>query len=73
MTALKMAFHQGTGRRMVEILDDDGNMIGAIYATHDGSNAIHIVSKYFEDDPIDQSISMIPVPGYIVHFKRRTP
>lgn len=42
MTSFKLGFHQATGRRMVEVYDDTGEFCGAIYPTHDGSNAIHM-------------------------------
>jgi hypothetical protein len=51
MTTLKMGFHGQTGRRIVEIYDDRGFNIGAIYPTDDGSNAVHIVSRYFAGEP----------------------
>lgn len=68
MTSLKMAYHETTGRRIVEVFDDTGTFVAAIYPTEDGSNTIHIVSKYFSGDPIP-SAGMVPVPGYLVHFK----
>jgi hypothetical protein len=69
MTSLKMAFHERTGRRIVEVFDDSGEFVCAIYPGQDGSNSIHIVSKHFADEPIRQSAGLIPVPGYIVQFK----
>lgn len=72
MTSLKSAFHGSTGRRMVEIYDDSGSFIGSIYPTDDGSNSIHIVSKYFGNDPIQPSPGMLPVPGYTVQFKEKS-
>ena len=71
MTALKMAFHSATGRRMVEVYDDQGKMVGCIYPTEDGSNSVHIVSNYFADDPIKQSVGLLPVPGYRIKFKEK--
>ena len=72
MTALKMGFHSATGRRIVEIYDDRGKMVGVIYPTENGSNAIHIVSNYFaDDDPVSKSVGMVPVPGYLVRFKEK--
>lgn len=71
MTALKMAFHQHTGRRMVEVYDDSGGFVGAIYAGENGSNSIHVVSKHFADQPIQPSEGLPPVPGFIVRFKER--
>jgi hypothetical protein len=71
MTALKFAFHSATGRRMVEVYNDDGKMVGCIYPTENGTNSIHIVSNYFADDPVKPSVGMLPVPGYLVQFKAR--
>lgn len=72
MTSLKMAFHSATGRRIVEIYDDRGEMVGVIYPTENGSNAIHIVSNYFADNgAIMDSVGMVPVPGYLVRFKEK--
>lgn len=70
MSSFKMAFHSVTGRRIVEVYDDTGKMIGSIYPTEDGSNSIHIVSKHFEDEPIKPSHGVVDVPGYLVKFKR---
>ena len=70
MTSLKMAFHESTGRRMVEVFDDRGEFVAAIYPTQDGSNAIHIVSKYFAEEP-KASVSFIPIPGFLVQFKEK--
>lgn len=69
MTALKMEFHKTTGRRMVEVYDDDGHFVAAIYA-HAGSGAIHIVSKYFAGAPRPSDEGVVPVGGYIVEFRR---
>lgn len=71
MTTLKMAVHGETGRRMVEVYDDSGEFIASIYPTQDGSNTIHVVSNYFSGDPIKSS-GMIPVPGYLFHFKEKS-
>lgn len=71
MTSLKMAFHQASGRRIVEIYDDKGEFVGAIYPTQDGSNCIHIVSNFFDAAPIAESESVLPVPGYTVKFIKR--
>jgi hypothetical protein len=71
MTALKMAVHSTTGRPMVEVFDDSGEFIGSIYPGPRGSNSIHVVSKYFADDPIKTSAGMIPVPGYLISFKEK--
>ncbi len=69
MTALAMKFHEITGRRVVEISDDQGNVVGVIYPTQDGSNAIHIVSNYFIEEPFQEPVGQIPVPGYLVKFR----
>jgi hypothetical protein len=71
MTTLKMAFHQETGRRIVEVFDDSGAFIGAIYPTQDGSNSIHIVSKHFADYPFETSAGAALPPGYLVRFRER--
>lgn len=72
MTSLKMAFHSASGRRMVEVYDDKGKMVGCIYPTDDGSNSIHIVSNHFANDAIKQSVGMLPVPGYLVKFTEKS-
>jgi len=72
MTSMKMAHHERTGRRMVEVYDDRGQFIAGIYNTDDGSNAIHIVSKHFADEPIKPSEGAVPVPGYLVRFKEKS-
>lgn len=70
MTILKMAIHQLTGRRCVEVHDDAGKVVACIYPTEDGSNGIHIVSKYFEGEPTRTPESQIPVPTYLLKFRR---
>jgi hypothetical protein len=70
MTSMRMAFHHATGRRMVEVFDDRGQFVGSIYPTENGSNSIHIVSKYFGDYPFESSGEGMP-PGYLVRFKER--
>jgi hypothetical protein len=71
MTSFRIAFHSATGRRCVEVFDDHGQFVAAIYPTDDGSNRIHIVSNYFADDPIAPSSGDVPVPGYLVKFKAK--
>lgn len=72
MTILRMATHNLTGRRMVEILDDHGKLAGTIYPAEDGTNSIHIVSEHFEENPITEAPKgMIKLPGYRVSFRRR--
>lgn len=72
MTTLKPGFHSANSQVMIEIWNDDGKMVGCIYPTHDGSDSIHVVSNYFADDPIIQSVGMLPVPGYLVRFKPKS-
>lgn len=69
MTSLQMKFHEITGRRVVEVVDDRGDVVGVIYPTQDGSNAVHLVSNYFADEPFQQTVGQIPVPGYLVKFR----
>jgi len=70
MTTLKMAFHNTTGRRMVEIFDDYDRFVAAIYPTEDGSNGVHIVSKHFEGEPTQSEDGIVKTPGYLVKFKK---
>ena len=72
MTTLKMAFHDQTGRRVVEVFDDRGTFVAGIYPTDDGSNSVHIISYYFADKPIKPSPGNVPMPGLLVCFKERT-
>ncbi len=69
MTILKMAFHSRTGRRIVEVFDDAGRMVGCVYPTDDGSNAIHIVSAHFDGEPAP-SEGVIPIPGFLIKFRK---
>lgn len=69
MTSLQIKLHEITGRRVVEISDDRGDVVGVMYPTQDGSNAVHIVSNYFDDKPIQETVGQIPVPGLLVKFK----
>jgi len=69
MTSLKMAAHTSSGRQMVEVFDANGVFVAAIYPHEAG---IHIVSKYFGNDPIQPSPGMVPIPGYTVQFKEKS-
>lgn len=69
MTTFRIKPHLITGRQMIEIVDDNADVVGAIYPTQDGSNMIHIVSNYFTDDPIRPSTGGISTPGYLIAFK----
>lgn len=72
MTSLKMAFHGITGRRIVEVYDDSGKVVGTICPSDDGSNGIHIVSGHFAGPPIETTLTgLIRVPGYQVRFARK--
>lgn len=57
MTTLRMGFHGTTGRRIVEIVDDRGNTVGTICPTDDGSNAVHIISKHFDGEPVRPAVT----------------
>jgi len=70
MSALKMAFHSQTGRRIVEIYDDYGRVVGVIYPTEDGSNGVHIVSSHFEGEPRRSEEGILKTPGYVIEFHR---
>ena len=71
MTEFRLGIHRLTGEIMVDIIGDDGSLVGAIYPTSNGSNAIHIVSKHFAEVPIVQTMAEVPIPGYAVKFKER--
>lgn len=69
MSSLKLAFHSTTGRRMVEVYDDSGRFVAAIYPGEDGLNGIHIASKHF-DGPPTEPVSQVPVPSFMIKFTR---
>lgn len=70
MVSLKMAYHAMNMRRMVEVYDNGGVFVAAIYADEE-SNGIKIVSKHIETvDHTDGSRSIPPVPGVDVKFRR---
>lgn len=67
---LRMAFHALTGRRMVEVLDNSGAFVGAIYPD-DLNNGIRIVSEYIATFDIDKDLEMPePLPVLAVRFMR---
>ena len=68
MTTFRLGVHFQSNEIMVDILSDDGALIGSIYP---GNGLIHIVSKYFDEIPIEQTTTTIPVPGYVVKFRER--
>lgn len=67
MTSFKIGFRAGSARRMVEVFGDDGQFIGAIYPVEDGSNSIHLVSKY-ETSMEEAPPSRIPLPSKLIKF-----
>ncbi len=62
---LKLAFHAITGRRMVEVYDNSGAFVAAIYPD-EPSNGIKIVSKHIATFDIDAGIP----PAMTVRFLR---
>ena len=68
MSELCIGLHRGTGRRIVEIFDDHGQLLGVIYPV-EGNNAVHIVSKNFADDLFEPSYGILDMPGYVLKFK----
>lgn len=46
MTSLRMAFHGVTGRRIVEVYDDTGILVGAICPSDDRTNTIQVFSDH---------------------------
>jgi len=71
MASLKMAFHSLTGRRIVEVFDNDGAFIAAIYPDEE-RNGIRIVSGYIETVAQDDGSQSLPrVPAVNVKFRRK--
>lgn len=68
MTTLRMAW--SANRRIVEVFDDEGRFVAAIYPTRKGSNAIHIVSVYSKETIIEPSDGEIAIPGHLVKFNQ---
>jgi len=71
MTEFRLGIHRLSGDIIVEIISDDGLLVGAIYPTHNGSNSIHVVSKYFAKVPIVETLAEVPIPGYAIKFRER--
>lgn len=72
MTVLKMAFHATTGRRIVEVFDNDGKFVAAIYPD-ESKNGIKIVSKYIATFDLDDGKQSIPpIPAMEIQFLRRS-
>jgi hypothetical protein len=67
---LKMAFHAATGRRMVEVFDNRGAFVAAIYPNEE-KNGIKIVSKHIATFDLDDGKESVPpVPAITVDFIR---
>jgi hypothetical protein len=65
MVSLKMAFHSVTGRRLVEVYDNAGQLVAGIYPDAE-TNGINIISKYLNGVVIDEK----EPPAVTVKFKR---
>lgn len=77
MVELSMAVHSVSGRNIVEVWDNSGNFVAAIYPDND-SNGVKIVSKYFDDSdpvPIERipAAASLPVPALRIRFPRLPP
>jgi hypothetical protein len=71
MVSLRMAFHSVTGRRVVEVFDNDGLFIATIYPDEE-HNAIKIVSGYIDTVAQDDGSQSLPrVPAVSVKFRRK--
>lgn len=71
MTALKMSFHNITKRRIVEVFDNNGIFVAAIYPDDD-LNGIRIISSYITNVIQDDgSTSKPPIPAVGVLFRRK--
>lgn len=67
---LKMAFHEVTGRRMVEVFDNSGAFVAAIYPNEE-KNGIKIVSKHIATFDLDNGKeSRPPIPAITIDFLR---
>lgn len=66
-----MAFHSVTGRRIVEVFDNDGAFIATVYPDEQ-DNAIKIVSGYIDTVAQDDGLQSLPrVPAVSVKFRRK--
>jgi hypothetical protein len=69
---LKMAFHSVTGRRIVEVYDNRGVFVAAIYPDEE-TNGVNIVSKHFKavtNEAYEPLLPEVRAPGIGVQFKR---
>lgn len=71
MVSLRMAFHSVTGRRVVEVFDNDGAFIATV-CPDEQHNAIKIVSDYIDTVARDDGSQNLPrVPAVNVKFRRK--
>jgi len=71
MVSLRMAFHSVTGRRIVEVFDNDGAFVASIYPDEE-RNGIRIVSGYIDTVAEDDGSQNLPrVPAVSVKFRRK--
>jgi len=71
MVSLRMAFHSVTGRRIVEVFDNDGEFIATVYPDEE-HNAIRIVSGYIDMVVESDGSQNLPrVPAVSVKFRRK--
>lgn len=70
MAALRMATHAITGRRIVEVYDNSGALVAAIYPD-EALNGIKIVSKYVSQVVENDGERSLPeVPAVQIAFRR---
>ena len=71
MVSLRMAFHSVTGRRIVQVHDNDGAFVATIYPDEE-RNAIKVVSGYIDIVAQDDgSRNLPPVPAVSIKFRRQ--
>jgi hypothetical protein len=66
MTSFRLGFHHGTGRRMVQVYDNDKKLVAVIYPS-DRENGILVVSQYLRD-VLQGDQNEVPVPSVVVRF-----
>lgn len=70
MVALRMAFHSVTGRRVVEVFDNDGAFVASIQPD-EARNGIGIVSDYIDTVAQEDGSPSLPGPAVSVKFRRK--
>lgn len=71
MVSLRIAVHSISGRRVVEVSDNDGTFIATIYPDEQ-CNAIKVVSGYLDTITHDDgSRNLPPVPAVSIKFRRK--